>query len=184
MPRKANTILPSADLLREFFDYDPLTGLLTWRKRDLSHFVSQRLCNTWNRTFAGKPAGWTNANGYLATKILTVSYLIQRIVWKIVTGDEPPEQIDHIDGNRTNNRFENLRGANALESARNRTVHKNNKLGLKGVTKRGNTYISRMYNQGKDAYIGTFKTAEEASEAYERKSKEIYGKFYRSKPNL
>ena len=150
------------------------------RKRDPSYFVSQRLCNTWNRTFAGEPVGWTNANGYLATKILTVSYLVQRIVWKIVTGDEPPEDIDHIDGNRTNNRFKNLREVDANEGSWNCGIHKNNKVGMKGVTKRGNTYIARIHPRGQVVYLGTFKTPEEASKAYEEASERIYGKFYRN----
>ena len=184
MPRRATAPLPPTELLREFFDYDPSTGILLWRKRDPHHFVSPRLCKSWNGTFAGKPVGWLNANGYLATKINTKSFLVQRIIWKMVTGDEPPEQIDHRDGNRINNRFENFREASALESARNRFVHKNNKLGLKGVTKRGNTYIARIYLRGNDIYIGTFKTSAEASRAYENKAEELFGKFYKPKPNL
>ena len=184
MPRRATAILPSVDLLREFIDYDPLTGLLTWKWRDQRHFPKERLSRTWNKQFAGKKVGWLNANGYLATRVNVQNLLVQRIVWKMVTGNEPPEQIDHIDGNRTNNRFENLRGADANEGAWNRGMHKNNKVGMKGVTKRGNTFIARIYPKGEYIYLGTFKTAEEASKIYEETSKKIYGEFYRSKPNL
>jgi hypothetical protein len=180
MPRRATAPLPPTELLREFFDYDPKIGSLLWRRRDPRHFVSQRLCNSWNSTFAGKQTGWLNANGYLATKILTVSYLVQRIVWKMMTGLEPPEQIDHIDGDRTNNRWLNLRGTDAIQGAWNRGIHKNNKVGMKGVTKRGNTFIARIYPNGEYVYLGTFKTPEEASKAYETASKRIFGEFYRN----
>jgi hypothetical protein len=180
MPRRATALLPPAELLREFLDYSPETGILKWRERDPHHFASPRLWRSWNTQFAGKDVGWINANGYLATRIQGPSFLVQRVIWKLVTGNEPPEQIDHIDGNRINNRWKNLREIDAIQSAHNRGMHKSNKVGMKGVSKRGNTYIARIHPRGEVVYLGTFKTPEEASKAYEEASKHIFGEFYRN----
>lgn len=179
MPRKATAILPPTEVLHEFFVYEPKTGVLIWRRRTVHHFGSLRACESWNGHYADKPVGWLNANGYLATRIGKTSFLVQRIIWKLMTGLEPPEQIDHIDGDRINNRWKNLRPANENEQCWNRKTHSNNKLGLKGVSKRRNSYIARICHKGTYTYLGQFSTPELASAAYERTAKELYGKFYR-----
>jgi hypothetical protein len=183
MPRRPTAKLPSVKLLREFIDYNPETGVLKWRVRDARHFPSLRICHTWNSHYAGKEVGWLNANGYYATRFGKPSFLVQRIIWKIMTGKEPPDLIDHIDGNRTNNLWNNLREATAIQSAHNQGVRSTNTSGFRGVLKRGNRYMARVMIDGKYRSIGTFQTAERASAVYEDKIKELYGKFYRNLNN-
>ena len=168
--------MPSAELLRELLDYDPDTGVLKWRKRDIRYFRSLRACASWNGHHAGHSVGWVNANGYLATQINGVPYLVQRIIWTMMTGQQPPTQVDHIDGVRTNNRWKNFRGIETqVDSSKNRGLNNNNTSGFRGVQKRGNRYI--VFFQRK--YVGYFDTPEAASEVYERKAKEFRGEFYR-----
>ena len=179
MPRRATAPLPPVELLREFFDYNPETGILKWKWRDVRHFELERYSRTWNKQFAYKDVGWINANGYLATRIQGPSFLVQRVIWKLVTGDEPPELIDHIDGNKTNNRWKNFREANSKQSAHNQGIRSSNTSGYRGVLNRNNRFMARVMIDGKFKSIGTFSTGEEASAAYEEKTKELYGKFYR-----
>jgi hypothetical protein len=92
-----------------------------------------------------------------------------------------PEQIDHIDGNRSNNLVFNLREANNAQNNRNTKLRASNTSGYKGVymSKQSNRFIARITVNYKGIHLGCFKTVEEASQAYKKAALELHGSFAR-----
>jgi len=134
----AKKALPSQEVLRQLLDCDPVTGRLTWRKRSVDMFPAKTparsvsLCSLWNEKYAGQEAFTCMGNGYKIGSIAGANYKAHRIVWKWVTGQEP-DQIDHVNGDRSDNRFSNLRDVNNAVNAKNRKRQTNNKTGMQGV---------------------------------------------------
>lgn len=93
------TKLPPVDYLRDRFIYNRETGELRLR-----HKVNS------------KPYSSNRKDEHLRLSINNVTYLVHRVIWKIVTGKEPPEMIDHIDRDKHNNRWSNLRGCTHSEN--------------------------------------------------------------------
>jgi hypothetical protein len=89
------------------------------------------------------------------------------------------KEIDHIDRNRLNNIWSNLRECTSSENKANRTKQSNNTSGYKGVSwhKRANKFRAKIQFQKKPIHIGLFTSAEEAAAAYNTKAKELYGEF-------
>src|ERR1700724_777328 len=112
----------TAARLREILHYDPETGIFTWRVR------------TSNRANVGATAGCICANGYPQTSIDGHRYSMHRLAWLYVTGEWPGAETDHRNGDKTDNRFCNLRPATKAENGRNRAIYKSNTSGFKGVT--------------------------------------------------
>lgn len=107
-------------------------------------------------------------------------FSVHRLVYQHFGKDWNPEMsIDHINGDRADNRIENLRMATRQQQSFNKGVQKNNKLGVKGVHQIGNKYQARICINKKLKVLGRFDTIEEASEAYQTKAKELHGEFYR-----
>lgn len=87
---------------------------------------------------------------------------------------------DHINGNGLDNQRGNLRKATRSQNARNQRKSRDNTTGFKGVSKaRNGTYVAHITIKYKAVHIGTFKTPEEASLAYEKRAKQVFGDFYR-----
>lgn len=152
--------------------YEPASGTIHWKKR-IQCFGG------------GKPAGsvaGTKKDGYVQIKLFGKVYRAHHIVWLFETGDWPPVgvDVDHIDGNRSNNVFSNLRLAtrsqNNLNTGERRRA--NNTSGHKGVypTKDGR-WFARIGHKGKILHLGTHDTFEEAKAARLKGEKEIYGEF-------
>jgi len=96
-------------------------------------FTNQRYCKQWNDRYAGKPAFTAvDRKGYLVGAIFDRNYRSHRIIWKMVYGTDP-DQIDHVDGNRTNNRLKNLRDVSGRQNQLNMGRGKANKSGVVGV---------------------------------------------------
>lgn len=161
-PREAVT----AEMVREFLAYEPSTGALTWRARAQSWFATDRAHAIWNARFAGKPAGHLNDIGYMQVRILYHSFYTHRLIWALMTGAWPPEEVDHIDHDRANNVWSNLRLAGPLENRKNQTRRRNNTSGITGVSWHPTTGDSRagkwMVRVGKE-YIGIFEDLAEAT---------------------
>lgn len=153
--------LPSKDYLNECLEYFPLTGALVWRERPLHHFKDARSQSSWNGKNAGMEAFiHVEESGYLRGSIQGIKQLAHRIIWKMLHGTEP-ENIDHDDGIRTNNKEANLMASSKAENAHNKAMLSNNTSEVTGVTKAHNRdgWIIRLG----DKYIGYRTTFEEAA---------------------
>ena len=127
-------VLPTPSELRKLLDYDPATGVLTWRVRPVEMFPDLRACRSWNSRYSVKPAGCINALGYSLIGINYHRLLGHRVAWAIHHGRWPEDQIDHINLIRGDNRIANLREADNALNSRNRTLHKCNTSGVAGVS--------------------------------------------------
>ena len=146
----------SAAQARELLDYAPDTGLLTWKA-------------TGTGRRSGGEAGNRNTDGYVRTTIGKRHYANHRLAWLIYYGEWPKDQVDHIDGDRSNNRIFNLRQASSSINNQNlRRAHSRNTLGVLGVYYEGvrSKYKAQISISGNQKYLGRFNSLEEASNAY------------------
>jgi hypothetical protein len=155
--------LPSREYLIECFGYDPETGVVLWNRRPDSHFKNGE--DGWNGRWAGKVAGSLDSWGYMQIRINGRVYKLHRVIWKLMTGSDPIDQIDHVDQDRTNNRWSNLRAATGAENGRNRSLQSNNSSGYTGVQKYGNRWWAGYWLDGRKVHVGYYDTPEEANEA-------------------
>lgn len=126
--------LPTAARLNERLYYNQETGVVIWKERNVSEFDSQYRCDVWNSKFANKEAGCLLSDTkYRLLGLDLISYGVRRIIWKIMTGNDPINEIDHINEIRDDNRFDNLREAIVSENNHNRGIQKNNTSGYKGI---------------------------------------------------
>jgi hypothetical protein len=141
--------------LKEILHYDPDTGLFTRRLKQSG--VKQ-----------GKVSGSFSNEGYLVTSVKNKIYKCHRLAWLYVAGQWPTHNIDHINGNRQDNRFNNLRDVKQKINIENQTkAQKHNKsTRTLGTWKNGTGFAARISHNNKKIYLGTFKTIEEAEAAY------------------
>ncbi len=166
--------LPEQSVLLQLLRYDPQSGKLLWKKREASMFRaataarSESLCALWNSRYSEKEAFTCISDGYGTGAINGANYKAQRVIWKMMTGDEP-DQIDHINGNRSDNRWPNLRSVSAAGNARNRHVRpKNVALGICEWHHRGHHYWVAHLGNKKQGYYKTFDEAISARKAAEQ----------------
>jgi len=135
---------------------DPETGELYWK---IDH---------WKKVKAGQVAGDLYRNGYRRVCLDSKDYLAHRVVWLMTYGVWPEVQIDHINGNRTDNRVCNLRAATSGENHQNLARRLDNSSGRIGVSQWARTgkWRADITVKGRQVYLGTFNTAEEADVAY------------------
>lgn len=173
-------LLPSAEYLRACFDYSRTTGKLWWKERPLEHFSNAHDQNVWNSRQAGAVISHANAkSGYIDVYLNNRRYRTHRIIWKLVTGKEPPKSIDHENGNPADNRWDNLRVATQNEQQWNRPISKNNTSGYKGVARNRGKWLAMIMIKRTHHHLGRFDTPEQASAAYEAAARKFHGKFYR-----
>jgi hypothetical protein len=108
--------------------------------------------------------------------------LAHRVIWAIVYGRWPRDQIDHINGVKDDNRLANLREATAVTNQRNQKRHSDKAPLPKGVSAYANcgTFRARIVVNGKSIFLGTFPTAEEAHAAYVAAARRYFGEFARA----
>jgi len=111
------------------------------------------------------------AGGYIRIRCFGKMILLHRLIWLLHYGFFPVKDIDHINGNRSDNRITNLREVTRRENNQNREQHRNGK--FIGYTKRGKRYEARIRINGIQTHIGTYDTPEIASAEYKRKYKEV-----------
>jgi hypothetical protein len=169
--------LPDVETLRKLLDYDPETGVFTWRERPLDLFSNPKRGNSWNARMAGKPAFSNIDNcGYPRGPILGRRILAHRVAWAIFHGEEPPTFIDHINGNRADNRISNLRLATSLQNMKNQKLNATNKSGVMGVRvfKATGKWHAQIKVRRKSIHLGYFNTFEEAVAA-RRNAEALHG---------
>ena len=157
--------------LRVLLRYDPSTGNLVWKPRKLESFKDERSFKIWHTRYSGKPALITVArDGYRHGTISGRTYSTHRVVWAVCFGEWPKNEIDHINGDKLDNRLENLRDVTRGQNSRNLKLGKSNKSGCVGVfwCKTHRRWIATI---GRNARLGYFKNFKDAVAA--RKEAEI-----------
>jgi hypothetical protein len=157
----------SIETLKEWIDYDPNTGELTWLKSP-HHLIK-----------TGDVAGSYEKRGYKVIQVKKRLIKGHRTAWAITHGYFPIGEIDHIDNNPSNNRIGNLREVNRSKNQMNTKTPKNNTSGVKGVhycnPKR--KWIASISIDKKKICIGHFTSIEEAIKARKQKEKDIHGEY-------
>lgn len=158
-------------ILLENFRYDEKTGDLYWRiKRAYTTDLS-------------KPISAKDKHGYIVvyTKLSgkTKIYRIHRLIWTMVYGMNPTN-IDHIDGNRTNNQISNLREVTHQQNMMNRKKRVDSRNSYKGIYRSKYSWIAEITFMNKRHYLGSFKTEKEAALAYTEAAKKLHGNFVRT----
>ena len=178
--------LPDAELLRKLLRYEPETGKLFWLPRPVEMFEggkypAERLANFWNKKNAGKEAFTTVSQGYHTGAVFRITHVAHRLIWKMMTDCEP-EQVDHINGDRSDNRWCNLREATSSQNACNRRLTRSNKSGFKGVSwdRKSEKWRAQIERHGKKVCLGWFSCPQRAHDAYLQASVEMHGEFRRS----
>ena len=161
----------TAKRLRALLSYDPGTGLFRWcvRRQGIKR---------------GDVAGCIQGHGYVYIKIDGRDYGAARLAWLCQTGERPPDgmQIDHRDGDRSNDRWENLRLATHAQNMHNQGRRRNNTSGFKGVhfKRSHHKYVALIRVNGKQRTLGYFRTAKLASLKYRLAARRLHGEFART----
>ena len=105
--------------------------------------------------------------------------MLHRVIWDYFNGSCEGFLVDHIDGDNTNNKIENLRLANHSTNAFNSNAHKDSSVPHKGVYRHKDKFRAVISVGGNRSHLGLFNTAEEASVAYNEKAKGLHGEYHR-----
>lgn len=153
----------TAHRLRALYDFDSEVGIFVRRRSPRSK------------------VGSANSGGYLSIFVDGRLYLAHRLAWLYVYGEWPIDKLDHINGDRADNRIANLRQATSQQNAANRRKHKNNTSGFKGVrpTRFGIGWEATICVNYVKTQLGTFGCPTAAHFAYVAASRQHNGKFAR-----
>lgn len=152
------------DLVRHLFDYNEESGILYWK-------------NPTNSIAPGSVAGTPSPRDkYITVVVNKKRYMVHRIIWLWMTGDWPKHQIDHINHNRADNRWVNLRDVTHRQNHMNRPMSKANKSGHVGVRwdKSRNKWKASIKLEDRKLHLGRFDTKEEAIEA-RKEAERVHG---------
>lgn len=161
--------LPSPEVLRQLLRYEPETGKLFWKERSPEWFAQDWRCRQWNARYARQETFNTvyGKKGYLQGCIHSVAYMAHRVVYCLHFGDPGIFQIDHLNGDRADNRLENLRCVTGGENSKNRGLYRNNSSGRIGVYFDNNAKMWRasIKARGHTHHLGCFLAFEDACAA-------------------
>lgn len=183
MTRKATSL--TAETLQQLMHYEPDTGRLYWNPRRVDQFTTtkrrsaEEKCTWWNSRYADTEAFTTvNSKGYLKGEVFDRAYLAHRIIWCLMVGEWPEAMIDHQDGDRTNNRWQNLRAATQNQNARNRKSKTGSSkyLGVYWhcIKKK---WVAAIRSGGRSKYLGSFVDEADAARVYDNAARQIHGEF-------
>lgn len=173
------------EILNELLRYDPETGKLYWKVRDIKWFnlsskhTPKHVCDKWNAKHANQEALIVEKDGYRTGTILKKRVRAHRIIWCMVFGYYPKYDIDHIDRDRSNNKLLNLREATRSQNNQNMDRRIDNTSGHKGVswckiTQKWYAYIN--YNKKREI-LGHFTSIDDAIKVRKTREKELYEGF-------
>lgn len=156
---------PTQSQLRELLRYNPGTGEFYWRKSRKNNSIP-----------AGSAAGSLDGRGYVQIHINGKRWKAHRLAWVYMSGEQPVGEIDHIDGNRANNIWSNLRPASHKQNGENIKLRADNTSGFRGVCfdKRRGRWMSKVEHHKKQYNLGYFDTAELAARAARAKRAELF----------
>lgn len=172
----------TAAQVREILDYNPETGEFRWKDRppEMSGGSIQsqhHTCARINSRFSGKIAGKI-VDGYRRICIFYVQYPAHRLAWLIMTDAWPSCGIDHINLDRSDNRWANLREATPNQNSANVRSKTNNLKGAYWIEDK-HKWRSNITVNGKTIYLGLFPSEKDAHEAYCNAAKRFFGEFAR-----
>ncbi len=153
--------------LLEVVSYDPGTGLFT------------RLRQLGARALKGDIAGSVGPDGRRRIRIDKEQFFSARLAWFYVTGNWPVGEVDHLNLNRSDDRFLNLRIATHQQNTVNRRVLPSNRLGVKGISKVKRRYRAQLCVNDGRLHLGYFSTLDEAKTAYAAAARSHFGDFAR-----
>lgn len=156
------------DRLKEELTYDPSTGIFMWLKARPGRFLN-------------RPAGSSSEGDYVRIRFDGKLQLAHKLAWLYMTGEWPTNDIDHVDLDRQNNRFSNLREATRSENMRNTKPRSDNKSGFKGVSwckskKKWQTHVTHL---GQQKWLGWFDSKEAAAAKYVEFAAAAHGEFFK-----
>lgn len=151
--------------LRQLLRYEPETGELFWRERPVEMFeatggrTASHAAANWNSRYSQKPALFSdNGKGYKHGSIFDQKHFAHRVVWALHFGYWPKGDVDHINGNRADNRIENLRAVTRSENLCNAKRSKRNTSGVTGVfwDKTYSKWDAQIFIRGQRIHLGFF----------------------------
>ncbi len=163
VPKKERESMLTQDHLKEVLHYDEITGLFTWKTRKQGVTLGAR-------------AGWVDTDGYPRIMIDRRRYMSHTLAFLYMEGAFPKNEVDHLNHNRSDNSWVNLRKVTRVENSRNLSLNKNNTSGHTGVywDKSSLKYKSQIKLNGDYKHLGSYPKIKDAIQA--RKEAEIkYG---------
>lgn len=165
--------LPTPETLRQLLRYEPDTGKLFWRTADPSMFQdgaysAERKCKAWNGKYSGKQAldYRDKERPYPYGDVFGVKCYAHRAIIAITEGYWP-EEVDHINGDKTDNRLVNLRAVTRLENMKNTSRRSDNTSGYTGISYDGERrlWAAEIISEGKKKHLGRFASKSQAAAA-------------------
>lgn len=164
--------MPFVDQARELLDYNPETGEFHWKVARNSYGGKVR---------PGVIAGTPNGQGYVFIGVIGQIWRAHRLAWLFMNGKTPPKgfEVDHINGDRADNRWPNLRLVTRSQNNMNQGVKRNNRSGCKGVSLRKDTqkWHARITVGGVITLLGNFDRLEDAIDARRNAEIKHFGSF-------
>ena len=163
--------LPSPEELRQLLSYDPETGSIFWKPRGIEWFSNEhgRAGNAhsiWNSRYAEKPAFTSvDSTGYLRGAIFNVSVAAHRVAWALFHAEWPENYIDHINGDKLDNRLCNLRCVTQSENMKNSRMSTANTTGHRGVYRSPHGWTAQIKVGQKSRHLGSFRCFSDAVSA-------------------
>tara|TARA_R100000541_G_scaffold34564_1_gene42964 strand:- start:1864 stop:2406 length:543 start_codon:yes stop_codon:yes gene_type:complete len=145
--------------LKELVTYNPETGKMFWKARTAKHINSSSALKSFNTRYAGNEIKTIDGKGYYHGSFGGKFLRVHRLAWLYVYG-EMPKTIDHINGDRTDNRIVNLKSVTNQENHLNQRLNSTNTSGVAGVylNKKSNRWCAQMKFNGKTYHLGSSKS--------------------------